>query len=78
MAGPADYDRVQAGNVRRLTDLRRVLTQGGKLAVENVTRQVTFQVSHPMSPRQALFLLRGGLINWMRERRSGRPGSGDA
>ncbi len=75
---PADYDRLQAGDVLRLTDLRRVLTQGGELAVENVTRQVTFQVSHHMSPRQVLFLLRGGLINWMRERLSGRSGSGDA
>jgi len=75
---PADYDRLQAGDVLRLTDLRRVLTDGGELAVENVTRQVTFQVSHQMSPRQVLFLLRGGLINWMRERLSGRSGSGDA
>ncbi len=75
---PADYDSLQAGDVLRLSDLRRVLTQGGEFAVENVTRQVTLQVSHHMSPRQVLFLLRGGLINWMRERLSGRPGSGDA
>jgi len=75
---PADYDLLQAGDVLRLTDLRRVLTLGGELAVENVTRQYTFQVSHQMSPRQVLFLLRGGLINWMRERLSGPPGSGDA
>ena len=75
---PADYDRLQAGDVLRLTDLRRVLMQGGELAVANVTRQVTFQVRHHMSPRQVLFLLRGGLINWMRERLSGPPESGDA
>jgi len=75
---PADYDRLQAGDVLRLTDLRRALTQGGELAVENVTRQVAFQVSHHMSPRQVLFLLRGGFINWMRERLSGPPESGDA
>lgn len=69
---PADYDRIQAGDVLRLTDLRRVLTEGGELAVENVTRQYKFQVRHHMSPRQVPFLLHGGLINWMRERSEGR------
>jgi len=72
---PADYDRIQAGDVLRLTNLRRELTEGGKLAVENVTRQYKFQVHHHMSPRQVLFLLRGGLINWMREHLSGSPES---
>ncbi len=75
---PADYDRVQAGDVLRLTDLRRVLTEGGELAVENITRQYNFQVRHHMSPRQVLFLMRGGLINWMRERLSGPPGPAGA
>jgi len=75
---PADYDDIQAGDVLRLSDLRRVLTEGGELAVENVTRQVTFQVRHHMSPRQVLFLLRGGLINWMRERLSSPSEPGGA
>ena len=75
---PADYDRLQAGDVLRLTELRRALTEGGELAVENVTRQYKFQVRHHMSSRQVLFLLRGGLINWMRERLSGPPESAGA
>jgi len=37
----------------RLTNRRRVLTEGGELAVENVTRQVTFQRRHHMSPSQS-------------------------
>jgi aconitate hydratase len=68
---PADYDSIQAGDVLRLTDLRRTLTKGDKLVVENVTRQYKFPVRHNMSPRQVRFLLRGGLINWMKERLSG-------
>jgi len=68
----ADYDSIQAGDVLRLTDLRRALTQGGDLRVENVTRQHQFQVRHSMSPRQVQFLLRGGLINWMKERLTGQ------
>jgi len=65
---PADYDGIQAGDVLRLTGVRRTLTEGGGLVVENVRRQQQFQVRHFMSPRQVQFLLRGGLINWMKER----------
>jgi aconitate hydratase len=69
-ADPADYDGIQAGDVLCLSDLQRVLTEGGKLVVENVTHQNKFQMHHSMSPRQVQFLLRGGLINWMKERLS--------
>lgn len=69
---PADYDALQAGDVLRLTDLRRMLIAGGDLLVENVTRQQMFRVRHSMSPRQVQFLLSGGLINWMKERLTGQ------
>ena len=49
--------------------------EGGELVAENVTRQYKFQMRHYMSPRQVLFLLRGGLINWMKERLSDSPES---
>jgi aconitase A len=68
----ADYDGIQVGDVLRLTDLRRVLTEGDELVVENVRRQYQFRVRHSMSPRQVRFLLRGGLINWMKERLAGQ------
>ncbi|WP_372828458.1 aconitate hydratase, partial [Polaromonas sp.] len=68
----SDYDAIQAGDVLRLTDLRRALVAGGDLLVENVTRQQTFQVRHSMSSRQVQFLLSGGLINWMKERLTGQ------
>ena len=72
---PADYDGIQVGDVLRLSRVRRVLAEGGELVVENVTGQRNFQVRHFMSPRQVQFLLRGGLINWMKERLSGSPES---
>jgi aconitate hydratase len=75
---PADYDSIQADDVLRLTDLRRALTEGGELVVENVTRQHKFQMRHTMSPRQVVFLLSGGLINWMKERLGALPESGGA
>jgi len=72
---PADYDGIQTGDVLRLPGLRRTLTEGNELVVENVTRQVKVPVRHNMSPRQVLFLLSGGLINWMKVRLSGSPES---
>ena len=72
---PADYDGIQVGDVLRLAGVRRALAEGAQLAVENVTRQRKFQVRHFMSPRQVQLLLRGGLINWMKEHLSGSPES---
>ena len=67
---PADYDGIQKGDILRITDLRRVLTEGGDVEVQNVMTQNTFKMRHYMSARQVQFLLRGGLINWMKERLS--------
>jgi aconitate hydratase len=67
---PADYDAIQKGDILRLSDLPRVLTEGGDVEVQNVMTQHTFKMRHYMSARQVQFLLRGGLINWMKERLS--------
>jgi aconitate hydratase len=72
---PSDFDRIKAGDMLRLSDLRQVLTEGEKLVVENVTHQYKFQMRHTMSPRQVLVLLRGGSISWMKERLFALPES---
>ena len=65
---PTDYDGIQKGDILRLTDLQQVLTEGGDVEVQNVMTQNTFKMRHSMTARQVQFLLRGGLINWMKER----------
>lgn len=65
---PADYDNIQKGDILRITDLHKVLTDGVEVEVQNVMTQHTFKMCHYMSARQVQFLLRGGLINWMKER----------
>jgi aconitate hydratase len=75
---PADYARLQAGDVLRLVGVRRALAEEHKLVIENVTRQQSFQVGHSLSPRQVQFALSGGLINWMKERLSRPPAPGHA
>ncbi|NIX77316.1 aconitate hydratase [Microvirga terricola] len=72
---PADYDAIQKGDVLRLTDLHKALAEGNELTVENVTQKRSFRVRHAMSPRQVEVVLRGGLINALKERlgQSERP-----
>ena len=63
----ADYDSIETGDVLRMAGLRGALEKGYELTIENVTRRQKFQVRHAMSPRQVQLMLRGGLINWMKE-----------
>jgi aconitate hydratase len=73
----ADYERIEAGDTIRLVDLRNALVAGPELTVENATRGHAFKVSHAMSERQVQYVLRGGLIKWMKERLAG-SGASDA
>lgn len=70
---PADYDGIEVGDILRLTGIRRALSEGKELTVENITRQRKCQVHHFMSPRQLRLMLHGGLINWMKEQLSKSP-----
>ncbi len=70
---PADYDGIEADDVLRLTGMRRTLSEGNELTIENCTRQRKLQVRHFMSPRQVQLMLHGGLINWMKKQLSGSP-----
>lgn len=72
-ADPADYDGIEAGDMLRLQGMWRALSEGNALTIENVSRQRKFQVCHFMSPRQVQILLRGGLINWVKEQLSASP-----
>ena len=64
---PSDYDDIQAGDVLRLTDLKRALADRDQLFTDNITQGTKLQVSCDMTPRQVEFFLRGGVINWMKE-----------
>ncbi|HYS67055.1 MAG TPA: aconitate hydratase [Paraburkholderia sp.] len=68
---PADYNDIHTGDVLRLGDVRRALAKGDELMIENMTRGTKFKVRHFMSPRQVQYVLRGGLVNWMKERLAG-------
>ncbi|MEZ0167737.1 aconitate hydratase [Microvirga sp. TS319] len=63
----ADYDDIQMGDVLRLIDLHRSLVMGNELIAENVTRSRSYRVHHSMSSRQVDAVLRGGLVNRVKE-----------
>jgi aconitate hydratase len=64
---PADYERIQQGDVLRLERLRTALAPGtdpGRQALElhNLTRDEVYPVRHRLSPRQRELVRAGGII----------------
>ncbi len=65
---PADYERIEAADVLRLSDVRPALGGKTELVVENLSQGRKIPVGYTLTPRQMQFLLHGGLINWMKSR----------
>ena len=63
-----DYDALDQGDVLRLTGLRDALSSGREITVENTTKGTSFTARHSLSDRQVTTILKGGIINWMKER----------
>lgn len=67
-ADPADYDRIGPGAVLRLSGLHRALRAGRDVSAALDGAGRTVALRHDLSPRQLDLLLRGGVINRLRER----------
>jgi aconitate hydratase len=63
----ADSSGIAAGDVLELHGLRRAVAGGRRIAIQNSTRGVVIPAKHRLSERQIEIVLRGGLINWMRD-----------
>jgi aconitate hydratase len=61
-AAEADYDRINAGDVLELPDVRDALA-GGEVTVRNTTQGYEFTARHNLSERQIEVLREGGLLN---------------
>jgi aconitate hydratase len=61
-AAEADYDRINAGDVLELPDVRDALA-GGEVTVRNTTQGYEFTAGHNLSERQIEVLREGGLLN---------------
>jgi aconitate hydratase len=64
-----DYDAIDQGDILKIENLRKQLTEGDKVKVKNVTKDKTFTVSHTLSGRQLEALLEGGIINRFKKKK---------
>lgn len=64
---PSDYDAITVGDTFEFQGLTELTEKSCALAVENKTKGLTYRLNHNLSSRQLQILLRGGLINWIKE-----------
>jgi aconitate hydratase len=72
----ADYDRITAGDVLAVDDLRAAVRDGTDITVRNQTSDATYRARHRLSPRQAAMVLAGGQIPRLRQPQPLGPGRG--
>ena len=58
-----DYNNIDQGDSFELTNTRKVIENGGKLFVRNLTKQREFEVRYHLSERQKRILFAGGALN---------------
>jgi aconitate hydratase len=69
-AHTADYDRIAQGDVIRLEELHAALRRGTEIQAGTGGGEWRVTLMHALSPRQIEVLLAGGLINFVRGKRS--------
>jgi aconitate hydratase len=65
-SNPADYDKVQLGDVLVIEDIHAGIKKGKSLTVIVLGSGFSFTAEHALSSRQIEILIGGGLINWVR------------
>ncbi|MBW2339340.1 MAG: aconitate hydratase [Deltaproteobacteria bacterium] len=65
------YNNIDQGDSVEIANVRKVLDDGGKLFVRNLTKQKEFEVNYHLSERQRRILFSGGALNlWLGQRDS--------
>lgn len=65
---PADYDRLELGDVIEIADVSGALSKGDEVQATRRGGKEKIRLRHDLSPRQIEILLEGGVINWVRTR----------
>ncbi|SFB06267.1 aconitase [Lentibacillus halodurans] len=63
-----DYDSLSAGDVLVLSDLRNKIQQGNEFSIDVKDKDEQINVKHSLSERQVDIMLKGGIINWAKDR----------
>lgn len=77
-ANPEDWEKIAQGDVLSIPDVRTAIRRGSTLKVINLTRNETYSVEHPLTPRQVDMVLAGSLINLVRQRAFESAGVGSS
>ncbi|MFL1405919.1 aconitate hydratase [Marinobacter sp. M1N3S26] len=64
---PEDYDDIEQSDILALDDLSTALETGNAIAAKNQRSGRTYPLTHDLSGRQVRMVLKGGLLNMMRE-----------
>ena len=67
-ADPADYDRIDQGDVLAIAEPAEQLRRGERVEVANETKGETYSLRHRLTPRQVEIVARGSLISVIRDR----------
>ncbi len=60
---PEDYESIDEGDEIAIAGLREALEADKPIFVNNKTQNLTYEMTHSLSPRQVEIMLHGGLIN---------------
>ena len=62
-----DYDKLQEGDILEFTNLRRKIKEGNEFEISVQGKNVSIKVQHALTDRQVDVVLKGGMINWVRD-----------
>ncbi|GIN20142.1 MAG TPA: aconitate hydratase [Bacillus bacterium] len=63
-----DYAQIEQGDILQLSDLRNKVKQGNEFTINVKGKNTSIMVTHALSERQVEVMLKGGLINLVKER----------
>ncbi len=63
-----DFDLLSSGDVLELTDLRNKIQQGNQFSIKVKDKDQEINVQHALSERQLEIMLKGGIINWVKNK----------
>lgn len=65
-ADPADYEKIETGDLLELPDIRKAIASGGDVTLLDTTKNITIRLDSPLSQRERDMVLAGGLLNQTR------------
>lgn len=63
-----DYEQLEQGDVLQLENVRTKIKEGNEFTIHVKNKHLAIEVNHALSQRQIDVLLKGGMINWVKER----------